>query len=174
MNCIIESWTNHEAELRGFLARQMSDARLAEDLLQDVFVKAIAAGAGFCNLENPRAWLFKVARNQVIDHFRRKKQHIELDDDIPEHEVKIAAVETLSACLPRALQQLTEEEREAITLCDLDGVNQAEYAAMKNISLPGAKSRLQRARKKLKNQLHNDCQVRFDDSGNVCCYVPCK
>ena len=172
MNCITEAWASHEAELRGYLTRQTSDARLAEDLLQDTFVKAIAEGAGFCHLQNPRAWLFTVARNRLLDHFRLQKNFIELDHDISDEQPEIAAVETLSACLPRALQDLTEDEREVITLCDLEGLNQADYAKQKNISLAGAKSRIQRARKHLKNRLHKNCQVRFDENGNVCCFVP--
>ena len=78
----------------------------------------------------------------------------------------------MAACLPRALSELSEEDREAITLCDLEGLNQEDYARMKSLTLPGAKSRVQRARKRLREHLSEACQVRFDEAGKVCCFVP--
>lgn len=171
-NCIIDAWHNYEAELRGYLTRHVSDARTAEDLLQDTFVKALTEGAGFCRLENPRAWLFRVARNKLTDFYRRNKPSIELPDDLADDVEEIPAVETLAACLPRALLELTEKDREAITICDLQGVNQADYARQAGISLPGAKSRIQRARQRLKEKLKENCQPRLDESGHICCYIP--
>lgn len=55
MNCVITAWANHEAELRHYLRRQLQDSALAEDLLQDTFLKALAEGSRFCQLENRRA-----------------------------------------------------------------------------------------------------------------------
>lgn len=172
MNCIINAWHKHESELRGYLIRRLKNASLAEDLLQDTFVKAIAKGSGFCTLENPRSWLFKVVHNELVDHFRRHKIFIEFGDDIDDEEQEVPGVITLSVCLPRVLQLLTEDEREIITLCDLEGMNQADYAKYKQIGLSGTKSRIQRARRRLKNKLNEHCQVRFDEDGKVCCFVP--
>lgn len=172
MNCVVEAWKGHEIELRGYLTRQLRDARLAEDLLQDTFVKALGEGSSFCTLENPRAWLFRVARNLLIDHQRRQRSFVDLDDRIAVEEPDVPAVESLSACLPRALAALDSEDREAITLCDIEGLTQADYAHRKGLSLPGAKSRVQRARQRLKRQLSNACQVRFDEAGKVCCFTP--
>jgi RNA polymerase sigma-70 factor (ECF subfamily) len=59
-----------------------------------------------------------------------------------------------------------------ITLCDIDGLTQAEYARLKGLTPAGAKSRIQRARKRLKQQLKKACQVRYDETGRVCCFTP--
>ena len=64
------------------------------------------------------------------------------------------------------------EDREAILLCDIEGMTQAEYATRLGISLPGAKSRVQRARQRLKARLSEACRVRYDERGNVCCFTP--
>lgn len=173
MNCVIKAWGRHESELRGFLVRRLRDHEVAEDLLQDTFVKAIAEGSHFCELGNPRAWLYRVARNSLVDHLRREHRLVgDLPDDLPYEEPITAAVDDLSQCLPRALNALAEEDAEAITLCDLEGMNQADYAQLKGLSIPGAKSRVQRARARLKQQLKTACQVRFDESGSVCCFTP--
>lgn len=174
MNCIIKAWNQHEAELRGYLTRRLGDPRQAEDLLQDTFVKALGLGSAFCTLNNARAWLFQVARNQLIDHLRRQRPTVALDTNIAEQEPAIAAVETLAACLPRALSALDEQDREVISACDLEGMSQLDYARQQGIGLPGAKSRVQRARRRLRKQLQTACRVRFDDDGRVCCFVPAK
>ncbi len=172
-NCVINAWGKHEAELRGFLTRQTKNITLAEDILQETFLRAMTEGAKFCSLENPRAWLFRVARNQLIDQSRSyaaRHQVGELDKDIPEENDEIPAVTTLDACLPKALTRLNKEDREAIERCDLEGQQQAQYAEDKGLSLTAAKSRVQRARKRLKQELVELCKVNFDDAGNVCCH----
>ncbi len=171
-NCVVDAWQQHEAELRGYLIRQLHDPMLAEDLLQNTFLKAIAEGAGFCTLENPRAWLFRVARNLLVDHHRRQRHTMEVDENLSAPEVEIPAIVSLSECLPHALEALDEADREAITLCDLEGMKQAEYAELKGLTLPGAKSRVQRARQRLKQALQARCNIRHDESGAICCYVP--
>jgi len=67
---------------------------------------------------------------------------------------------------------LSPEDREAITLCDLERLPQEEYARRKGLSLPGAKSRVQRARRRLRVQLTLSCQVSLDTSGQVSDFVP--
>ncbi|HEA25919.1 MAG TPA: RNA polymerase subunit sigma-70, partial [Ectothiorhodospiraceae bacterium] len=84
------------------------------------------------------------------------------------------AVANLAQCLPRALASLPPDDSHAIHHCDLEGMTQVEYAEHLGISVAGAKSRIQRARKRLKQQLKEVCQIRFDDAGNVCCFVPCQ
>ncbi|RMG33503.1 MAG: sigma-70 family RNA polymerase sigma factor [Gammaproteobacteria bacterium] len=171
-NCVVDAWQAHEPELRGFLTRQLGNPVVAEDLLQDAFLKAIAEGSGFCSLENPRAWLFRVTRNLLVDHYRRQKQTVEVDENLPAAENEIAAVDSLAECLPTALASLEAEDREAIERCDLEGIKQADYARLKGLTLPGAKSRVQRARQRLKQALHDRCQIRYDESGAICCYTP--
>ena len=72
----------------------------------------------------------------------------------------------------RATSAPHPNDREAITLCDLEGLPQDEYARRKGLSLPGAKSRIQRARKRLRERLSQGCQVRLDAAGQVRDFVP--
>ena len=170
MKCITNAWDSHESELRRFLQSRIHDHDIAEDLLQDVFVKALAEGQKFCHLDNTRAWLYRVTRNQLIDYFRSHKIHQEVPEEFPEVVENSAPVVNLSRCLPTALKNLSDQEREVIELCDLEGMTQVEYARRKNITLPGAKSRLQRARKRLKLELNSACRIIFDEQGKVCCF----
>lgn len=181
MNCITNAWEAHETELRNFIRGRVNNSDQAEDLLQDIFIKAIAEGSHFCELENARAWLFQVARNLTIDFLRlskKYKQHDAIAEDLPTSlsneakpvEAEIQPVANLAKCLPIALEKLDIEDQEIIQICDLDGLNQADFAKQKSISLTAAKSRIQRARKRLKQELQTTCHIIFDDQGNVCCF----
>ena len=172
MNCIMTAWHGHEAALRGWLRRRIGNGADAEDLLQEVFIKAMRQGERFCAIVDARAWLFEVARNALADRLRLARDTVELREDLSAETEEAAAVDSLAACLPRVLTELNPEDREAITLCDLEGLPQEEYARRKGLSLPGAKSRVQRARKRLRARLTEVCQVSVDAAGQVSDFVP--
>ncbi len=171
--CHQRAWRQHKDELRRFLAHRSGGAAEADDLLQDVFLRAVLQGADFCRVENPRAWLFQVARNLLVDRLRLTKEQVPLPDDLfTEAPQQTDPVDLLSHCLPRVLSELSVEDREAIVLCDIQGLTQKAFAERLRLSLPAAKSRVQRARRRLRSQLAEACQLTFDREGKVCCFVP--
>jgi len=170
--CLLAAWSAHEAELRRYLRHRLADPDEADDLLHDLFLKACRQGEAFCAVGQPRAWLFEVARNTFLDHLRRQRPMLPLPPDLAAAEPAEAPVEQLAQCLPRVLSELSPEDREALSLCDLGGMSQAAFAELKGLSLPGAKSRVQRARQRLREQLSSACQVKLDGAGQVCCFVP--
>ena len=169
-NCIDQVWQAHEPELRAWLRSRLRHEQEAEDLLQDVFLRALRQGARFCELAQPRAWLFAVARNAVIDRARLNKDWVELPEDLAAEAVETDGVASLVECLPTALARLSPPDRAAIQACDLEGLGQQEFAVRQQLSLAAAKSRLQRARRRLKLALRQSCGVRFDEQGKVCCH----
>jgi RNA polymerase sigma-70 factor (ECF subfamily) len=162
--------------LRDFIARRVGDLHTAEDLTQEVLVKAYRSGA---DVDNVAAWLYRIARNTVVDHFRSQGRHPapealtddELDaaepgDDDPR------AVRELAQCLRPLIDQLAPIYREALTLTDLDGLTQSEAARRISISTSGMKSRVQRGRAQLKTALLQCCVVRTDVGGRISGYTP--
>jgi len=173
MRCVSDAWEKHEAELRSFLRRRTHSDAEAQDMLQDVFLRALRQSNGLCGIDNPRAWLYTTARNLLIDRLRLTKDQVPLPEDLAaEPATELAPVDGLSQCLPRVLSELSAQDREAITLCDIEGMTQQDYAVRLGLSLPAAKSRVQRARVRLKARMTEACQVRFDEAGQVCCFVP--
>lgn len=166
------AWQLYEPELRCWLMNHHCNKADSEDLLQDVFEKAMLQGDSFCSIANPRAWLFRVMKNRLIDSHKLSRDLLVLPDDLVAVSVDSEVVDELSECLPRVLSELSEEDREIIRRCDLEGMSQQEYAVYRGISLPAAKSRLRRARLRLKHQLQHACQVRLGSDGHVCCFVP--
>jgi RNA polymerase sigma-70 factor (ECF subfamily) len=172
MNCLTRAWTQHEPELRGWARHRLDSTADVEDLLQDLFLKALRQGERFCSVQNARAWLFEVARNTLADRLRVARTTVELPDDLASPVEINEAVDGLTACLPRVLAELAPDDRDAITLCDLEGMAQADYAKARGLSLSAAKSRVQRARARMKAQMTTACQVRLDAAGQVQDFVP--
>lgn len=171
--CTLDAWNRYEGELRGWLVHRVGgDEALAADLLQTVFLKALRQGPRFCEVERPRAWLFTTARHAVVDHFRTLKLEVPVPESLSEVIEPRPVVDSLAACLPRALGEMPEQDADILRRCDLEGMTQAEYARAHGLSVPGAKSRLQRARRRLEEHLTRVCQVRRDEDGGVCCFVP--
>lgn len=172
MRCLTTAWSAHAAELRGWFRHRTGNMALADDLLQDLFLKALRQGERFCELHNTRAWLFEVARNLLADHLRVAHHMVALPDDLAAHTEDIDTVDVLAQCLPRVLSELGEDDREAITLCDLQGMAQSEFARLKGLSLSAAKSRVQRARVRLHAQMSLACQVKPGANGILSDFVP--
>ncbi|QUN06980.1 sigma-70 family RNA polymerase sigma factor [Shewanella yunxiaonensis] len=172
MPCLLETWHHSEAQIYAWLLKQSGDMQLSSDLLQDTFLKALKQNTQFCDIQNQRAWLYKVAKNLLIDAVRQSQKVVlqpSFNDHIDEQEAQ-SVVDSLTECLPNALAKLSVHEREIITRCDLQGVSQQSFADSNNLSLVATKSRIQRARRKLKSIIQKDCHVRFDSQQRVCCF----
>ena len=173
MNCLNTAWKDYAAELRSWLRHRIRQPQDVDDMMQDLYIKALRQGSKFCDVQNARAWLFEVSRNALADRLKLKRDMVELPDDLhaamPED---LPPVDNLAACLPRVLSELSPADREAVVLCDLNGLPQADYAAQVGLKLSAAKSRLQRARRRLRAQMMIACQVRMDAAGHVEDFVP--
>lgn len=169
--CVSSAWQAHEGELRGYLRHRLSDFDTADELLQEVFLKAMRSGQGFCSLDNPRAWLFQVARNAVVDRFRMERPTEplpeELADPVPPTGDAIAPVDALADCLTQVLVELAPDDTAILQACDLDGQTQKAFALAHGLSLPAAKARLLRARQRLRERLTTVCRVQFGEDGDV-------
>lgn len=176
MSTLPPIWTAHHRELRRWLLARAPDRTEVDDILQDVLVKCLRQGTALAAIEQPRAWLFEVTRNTLTDRLRRTHPTAPLPDDVHELPAPQPEPEPLDelaqACLPRVLGELAAHDREAIELCDLQGMPQAEYARIKGLSLAAAKSRVQRARLRVRERMVQACQVSLDASGRVADFVP--
>jgi RNA polymerase sigma-70 factor (ECF subfamily) len=170
--CTLNAWHAHHAEIKAYLIHRLADPALADHVAQDVFYKAMRAGGQFCELDNPRAWLFQVARNALVDHLRRTKPLAALPEDLVAEETEVASVDALTECLDRVLAELHEDDREVIRRCDLDGLKLQAFADARGLTLPAVKSRLLRAHRRLREAMARDCQACFEQANDVCCHVP--
>ncbi|CAM3467032.1 sigma-70 family RNA polymerase sigma factor [Parendozoicomonas haliclonae] len=175
MNCLMDAWAQNEGWLKRWFISQTGDSNQAEDLLQDLFIKALKTKERFCDLEDAGSWLKVMAKNTAIDSYRRQSREgttmpLEQEPEITRDEETPWVME-LDRCMQRVLLELDAQDRDAIDACDLQGMSQKEYARQRDLSLVAAKSRIQRARQKLRKQMIKKCQIQFDDSG-VCGFTP--
>lgn len=169
MNATLEHiWHEFAEKLEQFIRSRVTDPATAEDILQDVFVK-IQQRLG--QLQDPaklQSWIYLIARNAVIDHYRTRKEIIEVPETLPaEPPEDDPEIEGLKATFRRMIYSLPEPYRDALVLTELEGLTQKELAERLGISLSGAKSRVQRGRDQLKDMLHECCTFEFDRRGKV-------
>jgi len=109
-----------QPEIVRYLAHRVGDPDTAEDLAQQVFLKAWQAIPRYEARGVPfKAWLYRMAHNQMVDHFRTRKQTSDLDGiDVPEdaEAESIVLAAEMSAALEQALGRLSEDHRQVLTL----------------------------------------------------------
>jgi RNA polymerase sigma factor (sigma-70 family) len=150
---ISEAVARDQARLRNFIRRRVPDPGDAEDILQEVFYELVEAYRLMKPIEQVTGWLFRVARNRIIDRFRRKKYEASADE-IPEtdeeSELLFApdllpsraagpeaayARSVLAEALDDALEELPDEQREVFIAHELMGHSFKELAARAGVSV---------------------------------------
>lgn len=166
-------WEDFHERLRQFILRRVSDEEQAEDILQDVFLKVHTRIETVRQEESISSWLYQIARNTIIDYYRTQRNIGEIPDTSyePEDRLENLALE-LAPCIQAMITDLPPPYRKALILTEYEGLTQRELAEHLNLSLPGAKSRVQRAREKLKRMLLDCCHFQFDRRGRVIDYQP--
>jgi RNA polymerase sigma-70 factor (ECF subfamily) len=168
MNATLEHiWHEFAAKLGEFIRARVSDPATAEDILQDVFVKIQKRLGQLRDPAKLEGWIYLIARNAIIDHYRTRKETLEVPETLPaEPEAGDDEIEELKASFRRMIYSLPEPYRDAIVLTELEGLTQQELANRLGISLSGAKSRVQRGRAQLKQMLDGCCTFEFDRRGH--------
>ncbi len=164
-------WLEYHQKLSGFIKSRISDDA-ADDLLQDVFLKVHAQLDSLKTDTKVESWLYQITRNTVIDYYRANKRLEELPKWIeqPELDESTAIRQELSSCLEPMISQLPDKYREAIQLSEIEGKTQKELSKKENISLSGAKSRVQRGRALLKSLLNDCCQIEINNNNQLVSY----
>jgi RNA polymerase sigma-70 factor (ECF subfamily) len=173
-------WQEFHESLLGFIDRRVRSHETAEDILQHVMLRIHRHAPGVERAEAVGAWVHEIARNAIADHYRSARVRRELAagidlDQEPAGEPEAEAPDLrseLAACIAPLLKRLPPIYRQALTLTEVEGLTQAEAAARVGISPSGMKSRVQRARRKLKRVLTDCCEVELDRRRSVTNYRP--
>lgn len=169
-------WERFSSQLLGFIQRRVADPQEAEDLLQEIFLRIHTHIDTLQDEQRLAPWIYQVARNAIIDRHRTTRPWVELDETIPANPEQDGsepdpAVE-LAAGLGEMVSSLPEKYRLAVEMSELEGMRQQEVAEKLGLSLSGAKSRVQRGREMLRQELLDCCHFEFDRRGNVMDYYP--
>ena len=167
-------WREFSDRLRGFIGKRVSSTADADDLLSEVFVKVHTRIDSLEDEARLAPWLYQITRNTLTDYYRRRPAPQSGLDG-----VDAAAVEDdydAAALISRSLRDLVDrlpaKYREAVVLTEFEGLTQVEMADSLGLSVSGAKSRVQRARTMLRDDLLECCHFEFDRRGHVIDYEP--
>jgi len=172
MNSIEQIWREYAAALHGFIQSRVHDADIADDILQNVFLSIHTRIDSLKEAGKLRPWIYQIARNAIIDHYRSHKAHVELPDTIMQAEKDNAetARQEIEGCMLPLIRNLPDTYREAVMLSEIEGLTHKQVAEKLGLSLPAAKSRVQRGRIMIKNILNDCCRFEIDHRGTMVDY----
>ncbi len=162
---------HHHVQIHNMVFALVGDRDDADDLAQEVFVKAYRTLPRFRGRSKFHTWLYRIGVNCALDHVRSRNRRRSLapecerwrdpdqmDPGIPSPEASDSRVirKELQAILERALACLPPDHRAAVVLRDIDGLHYEEIAYATNCSIGTVKSRLFRARARLRKVLERD------------------
>ena len=175
-------WRACSDQLRVYIVKRMPEASLADDILQEVFIKihenihSIKDDTKIC------IWVYQIAKNTINDYYRKQKIQLSDIEVIPEEELSAIddvesqtaenQIEQIASALQKMINSLPEKYAQALKMVELQGLSQTQLAKELNISVSGAKSRVQRGRQMLEDALMNCCHYEFDKYGTIISYHP--
>ena len=174
-----DPWRPFRKGLSAFVVRRVP-YQDAEDVVQDVLLRLHRSAATLRDTRRTEAWVYGVARRTIADYYRRRPPTEALPDEaeIRESEEPRPAVfasfpgnhsvheEVLSWLRPMA-EALPDRYRQALIMADFEGRPQKEVAKALGLSLSGAKSRVQRARALLGENLRRCCKISLGPEGTA-------
>ena len=171
---ISEVVSREHSRLRNFIRRRVSDPLDAEDILQEVFSELVEANRLLMPIEHVTGWLFRVARNRIIDLFRKKKPEnfsdvafaheddegelLRLEDLLPSVDASPEALYARSVLLDElelAVEELPEEQREVFIAHELEGRSFKQMAAETGVNVNTLLSRKRYAVRHLRQRLQD-------------------
>jgi RNA polymerase sigma factor (sigma-70 family) len=169
---ISEAVEQQRSRLRGFISRRVADPSDVEDILQEVFFELVEAYRLMKPIEMVGAWLFQVARNRIIDGFRKKKPEPLADLNVESEEGKMLSIEeflpspdtgpeaaytrtVLIEELEAAVDELPEEQRRVFIGHEIEGRSFKELATETGVSINTLLSRKRYAVLQLRQRLQS-------------------
>lgn len=165
-------WQDFYQELLRFITQKVKDADQAQDILQDVFIKIHLKIHTLTDQDKLAAWVYQIARNSILDYFRRLQPTGEIIEDLPIDEVTDDMTATFAKCVQPFVNHLPETSRIALLQTDLGQLSQKAFAEKEGISHSGAKSRVQRGRQQLRALFSACCASSADKYGNIIEFEP--
>lgn len=180
---ITDLYQAHASAIRHYLARFVSKAE-AEDLTQEVFIKAGQGLKDFRGESSPKTWLYRIATNALCDFLKSKayrrtqvqagisEPELERYDDAPGQDAPLekgAIHDEMNECIREFIHRLPELYSSVLVLGELEGYRHREIAEILDISVESVKVRLHRARARLKEELSRGCTLSYSSDNRLEC-----
>ena len=158
----VNSLVDLHEQFLGFVRRRVNDGALAEDILQSAYVRSMEFASQLREAESSVAWFYRILRNAVIDHYRRRAtESVALERWAKELETSSALdpllYEAACQCIAGALKRLTPAYASLLREVDLGEMAVGDYAEAHGIAPSTAHVRAHRARKSMRKELIRCC-----------------
>ncbi len=159
---VVDKLVANHREFLGFLERRLGDRAQAEDILQKAFVKGVERAQTVRDGESVVAWFYRLLRNAVVDHHRRRGAACRAIDAFAREleeavEPPVEVTQTVCACVRRLSDTLKDEYAEALRRIDIDGMSVKAFAAEIGVEPNNAAVRVHRAREALRKRVTTSC-----------------
>jgi len=159
-------WKEFSTSLKSFIRSRIKDRDAVDDILQEVFIKIHLNIHSLKKQQSIKSWIFTIANNVIIDYFKKSNKSSNLEIEIPVvAEAEIHEEHSAKDCILPLIKNLPPTYKKAIFLSEIKGLKQAEVAQQLNISLSGAKSKIQRGRKLLQQGFIDCCNYKLNEFG---------
>ena len=171
---VVRVLVDNHARFLGFLARRVGSREVAEDLLQEAFVRGLARARSLRDQDSAVAWFYRLLRNALTDHYRRRGaerralERMAAEPEGVEPPPDEELMRTVCACVASLLDTLKPEYAAVLRRVELDGLPVRDFAAEAGITANNAAVRVYRARQALRRQLQRCCRT-CADHGCVDC-----
>jgi RNA polymerase sigma-70 factor (ECF subfamily) len=177
----IESiWKQFGAKLRNFILGHVKEPHVADELAQELLLKAYRHIDSLRDQERVESWLFRIARNVINDYYRQQGRNLE--DSYAEMETFVGLFaddstqnrlrEELGECIKPMIEELQQPYRDTVAAVDLHGSSQMALAQELGVSHSTIKSRTQRGRAQLRKLFKQCCDIQRDVQGKVIDFSP--
>jgi len=157
-------WTLYANDIKYFILSKVKDEAMADDLLQETFIKAHTKLGTLKDDNKVKSWLFSIARYTVLDYFRTRDMVYEMtDEDFVFEDQKLEHTEI--DCLRGIIKRLPKKYRDPLFLSDIKGMKQAQVSQQLNLPLATIKSQIQRGRKMIAQGFIDCCDFKVNDNG---------
>ncbi len=162
-------WIDLNEELYKFILGKVKDEQTSKDIHQEVFLKIQTKIHQLKHTSKLTSWVYQITRNTIIDYFRKvKNKSISINDlDIVETDTDNFDYSYLTTCINQKIENLSSQHKEAIILTSFKNYSQKELAEHLKISYSGTKSRVQKAKEILKENILNCPNVESDRTGKL-------
>lgn len=159
-------WVKTTLLIQRYFQRRVHDC-VVEDLTQITLEKAVRYRHKLRETQSQRAWLYRIASNTLIDYFRKQINTIDKTTVFNEEEYHVETFtrNEVADCVHCMIGSLDKHDKQLLKKIDLDSYSQKQLAGEQGQSYSSLKSQVQRARKKLKSNLLNCCEVVYDKYG---------
>lgn len=159
-------WLDYKDALHHYILKLVKDRDTANELSHEVLMKVYSSCCSGRPIRNIRAWLFQIAYNTCMDHFKKTKRATELKTDIPGVEERVVYEEAGEFIAP-LLKLLPQKYAVPLELSDVKGMKQQEVADEIGLTLTATKTRIQRGRRLLKEEIMSCFHVEVDQNGQL-------